>query len=62
MKIEYEVKLEDPKMCDGCPFLDDTMCVCDCPDDSISEAFANLDMTPTADLPRPQECIDKHGE
>lgn len=53
-----EIKLDDPKSCEGCPcYYDILECTLDMYDKDIGvKRDANYDVI------RPQECIDKHGE
>lgn len=57
--MKIEIKLDDPKYCDGCPWLNFDFVMCDLTYDFKELCRYEYE---TAKILRPQSCIDKHGE
>lgn len=58
--MKIEIKLDNPKYCNGCPLFDPNYepCIGDC----VLPGIRIYDDWDNGKIPRPQECIDLHDQ
>lgn len=55
--MKIEIRLDDPKLCNGCIFYDEKGLITNC-----KLGYWDSSISANGSINRPSQCIDKHGE